>query len=43
MTRDKKTVAGQVSWVLLEGPGRAGVHRDVSPKAVEQVVSELRE
>lgn len=43
MSRDKKVSAGQVSWVFLEGVGRAGMHRGVPTDMVEQVVRELRD
>ena len=43
MTRDKKTSAGQVSWVFLDGLGSSSVHRGVSTEAVDRVVRELGE
>jgi len=43
MTRDKKSVAGDVSWVFLEAIGRASLHRRVPPDLVAQVVAELAE
>ncbi len=43
MTRDKKSSAGQLSWVLLEDVGRAAVYRDVPQDQVAQVVAELGE
>ena len=42
MSRDKKVSAGEASWVLLEGPGRAAVHRGVSQALVRQTVEALR-
>ncbi len=41
MSRDKKTSAGQVSWVFLDGVGRSSLHRGVPPESVERVVREL--
>ena len=43
MTRDKKSVAGDVSWVFLEAIGRASLHRLVPPDLVAQVIAELGE
>jgi len=43
MGRDKKVVAGDVSWVLLEDVGRSALHRGVPREQVERVVSELSE
>jgi len=40
MRIDKKSEGGEIRFVLLEGPGRAGVHR--APAAVlEQVILDL--
>ena len=41
MTHDKKGNAGDISWVLLEDVGRAGLHRGMPSEQVEQVVAEL--
>ena len=41
MSRDKKTVAGQVSWVLLDGVGSSRPHRGIAPERVASVVREL--
>ena len=43
MGRDKKVVAGDVSWVLLEDIGRSSLHRGVPREQVERVVTELSE
>ena len=43
MGRDKKVVAGDVSWVLLEDMGRSSLHRGVPHEQVERVVTELSE
>ncbi len=42
MSRDKKTTAGQISWVFLHGAGESGLHRGVDVGTVEGVVRELR-
>ena len=41
MSLDKKTEAGSIKWVLLEGVGRAVVRRDVPAKLVEETVQGL--
>ena len=41
MSRDKKTTAGQISWVLLDGVGSSRTHRGVAPERVASVVREL--
>ena len=41
MSRDKKTTAGQISWVLLDGVGSSRTHRGVAPERVAGVVREL--
>ena len=41
MTRDKKTEAGALRWVLLEGVGQSVVRRDVPPDLVSETVREL--
>ena len=41
MSRDKKTTAGQISWVLLDGVGSSRTHRGVVPERVASVVREL--
>ena len=41
MSRDKKTTAGQISWVLLDGVGSSRTHRGVEPERVASVVREL--
>ena len=41
MTRDKKTEAGSLRWVLLEGIGQSVVRRDVPPDLVRETVREL--
>ena len=41
MSRDKKTTAGQISWVLLDGVGSSRTHRGISPERVASVVREL--
>ena len=41
MSRDKKTTAGQVSWVFLEEVGRAVTRKGVSVERVAEVVREL--
>ena len=41
MSRDKKTTAGQVSWVLLEEVGRAVTRKGVPVERVAEVVREL--
>ena len=41
MSRDKKVTAGQASWVLLDGAGRASVHRGVDEALVRQTVEGL--
>ena len=41
MTRDKKTEAGSLRWVLLEGVGQSVVRRDVPPDLVRETVREL--
>ena len=41
MSRDKKTSAGQVSWVLLTGAGESALRRGVSAERVAGVVREL--
>ena len=41
MSLDKKTEAGSIKWVLLEGVGRAVVRRDVPAKLVEDTVRVL--
>ncbi len=41
MSRDKKTMAGQISWVLLDGVGSSRTHRGISPERVASVVREL--
>ena len=41
MTHDKKASAGDISWVLLEDMGKAGLHRGMPAEQVEQVVTEL--
>lgn len=42
MTRDKKTAAGQISWVFLDGAGSSRSHRGVPQEAVERVVRGLQ-
>ena len=41
MTRDKKTEAGSLRWVLLEGVGHSVVRRDVPLDLVRETVEEL--
>ena len=41
MSRDKKTTAGQVSWVFLEEVGRAVTRKGVPVERVAEVVREL--
>ena len=41
MSLDKKTEAGSIRWVLLEGVGKAVVRRDVPPELVEETVRGL--
>ena len=41
MTRDKKTEAGALRWVLLEGVGQSVVRRDVPIELVRETVEEL--
>ena len=41
MTHDKKTVAGSISWVLLEDVGQATVKQDVPFSLVEETVRSL--
>ena len=41
MSRDKKTTAGQISWVLLDGVGSSRTHRGIAPERVAGVVREL--
>ena len=41
MSRDKKTTAGQISWVLLDGVGSSRAHRGIAPERVASVVREL--
>ena len=41
MSRDKKTTAGQISWVLLDGVGSSRTHRGISLERVAGVVREL--
>ncbi|MYF65022.1 MAG: 3-dehydroquinate synthase [Chloroflexi bacterium] len=41
MSRDKKTTAGQISWVLLDGVGSSRTHRGIAPERVARVVREL--
>ena len=41
MSLDKKTVAGQNRWVLLEEVGRATVRRDVPPELVDDTLEWL--
>ena len=41
MTRDKKTEAGALRWVLLEGVGQSVVRRDVPLELVRETVEEL--
>lgn len=41
MSRDKKTTAGQISWVLLDGVGSSRTHRGIAPERVASVVREL--
>lgn len=41
MTRDKKTTAGQVAWVFLDGVGSSVARRGVPQERVERVVREL--
>lgn len=41
MSRDKKTTAGQISWVLLDGVGSSRAHRGIAPERVAGVVREL--
>ena len=41
MSRDKKTTAGQISWVLLDGVGSSRSHRGIAPERVASVVREL--
>jgi shikimate kinase / 3-dehydroquinate synthase len=43
MSRDKKVSAGQVSWIFLEGVGRASVHRGVPQELIAQTLRELRD
>ena len=40
MRVDKKSEGGEIHFVLLEGPGRAGVHRAAAP-VLEQVILDL--
>ena len=40
MRIDKKSEGGEIRFVLLEGPGRAGVHRVAAP-VLEQVILDL--
>ena len=42
MTVDKKTLGGDIQWVLLERIGCAVTRRDVSESVVRQVVTRLR-
>ena len=41
MTHDKKTEAGALRWVLLEGVGQSLVRRDVPPDLVLETVRDL--
>ena len=41
MSLDKKTKEGSISWVLLEGIGKAVVRRDVPTELVEETIQEL--
>lgn len=41
MSRDKKTTAGQISWVLLDGVGSSRTLRGIAPERVASVVREL--
>ena len=41
MSRDKKTVKGQVSWVLINDIGESQVYNGVSSELVKQVVADL--
>jgi 3-dehydroquinate synthetase len=43
MSRDKKISAGEVSWVFLEGVGKAAMHHGVPPDLIERIVRELRD
>jgi len=43
MSRDKKVSAGEVSWVFLEGVGKAAMHRGVPHDLIERIVRELRD
>ena len=40
---DKKSRGGTILWVLLEGPGRAVIRRDVPEKLVREAVAEIVE
>ena len=41
MSHDKKTEAGSLRWVLLEGVGQSVVRRDVPPELVRETVQDL--
>ncbi|MEO0454689.1 MAG: 3-dehydroquinate synthase, partial [Verrucomicrobiota bacterium] len=41
ISRDKKAVAGQVKWVLLEEPGLVHQTREVSPELVLEAIDYL--
>ncbi len=41
MSRDKKTTAGQISWVLLDGVSSSRTHPGIAPERVASVVREL--
>ena len=41
MTRDKKTIKGKISWVLLNDIGGAQVYNKVPDDLVKQVVFDL--
>ena len=43
MSLDKKTEAGTINWVLLEGVGKASVSRSVPTNLVEETVNSLVE
>jgi 3-dehydroquinate synthetase len=43
MSRDKKTSAGQISWIFLESIGHASVHRGVPQELVAQIVRGLHD
>ncbi len=43
MTRDKKSVAGQLSWILLSAAGRSAVHRGAPYELAQTVVRDLAE